>query len=285
MRTYSSLLLFENLFDSIPTDSPDMVNLGRSIIEPNLIVLENDCRTTLGKFEEVNNETEGIVELATGIPLSRARIEMLLGQGIYEVATRHTSTCITKDGICTKCFAATYPDKPVPKLNDRVDIPPEFLVNSEVIVVNSTTKEYSIRTAIDSFDKVYVYSEGVLLKPEVHYKISGSAFILTEFPEYEKNVVLRCVKRDTFPFVAWLAKTFSGAIFGMDPLPAQALPVRSLLLSSLLDENRLQLVSEYLTKLRAIPANNIAYIDTIKDPLEKGLHMLALYCLYSNVTY
>jgi hypothetical protein len=284
MRTYSALLLFENLFDFIPTDNVDMVNLARSIIEPNLLIVESDCGTTLGKFENINFEVEGLVELATDLRLDRLRIENLLSQGIYELATRHTSTCISKNGVCVKCYAATYPDEPVPEINDRVNISPEYLVNAELISAKLGIVTYPIQTLSTTYDKVYVYSEGVKLISGTDYSISNDVLTLSVGPAYDKNIVIRCIKNDTFPFIVWLANTFSGAIFGMDPLPSQPLPVRSLLLSSLLTENRLQLISEYISDLKTIPESYITFIDTIRDPLEKALYMLALYCLYSNVT-
>lgn len=285
MRTYSALLLFENLFDSIPTDSPDMVNLSRAILEPNVQIVERDCGTTLGKFETVNFELEGTTELATGLPLSKSRIEYLLSQGIYELATRHTGTCISKDGVCVKCFSGTYPLHKVPSVNDRVDITPLYLVNSEVIAIKQGGTQYSIETDSAMFDTSYLYSDGVLLieGEDKDYTLKDNTITLRVVPTKDYTMVLKTLRRNTFPFIVWLANTYSGSIFGMDPLPAQALPLRTLFLSSLLDENRLQLVSEYVAQLDSIPEGYVDFAATVKDPLERGLYLLALYCVYSNV--
>lgn len=285
MRTYSALLLFENLFDSIPTDSPDMVNLSRAILEPNVQIVEKDCGTTLGKFETVNFELEGATELATGLHLSKSRIEYLLSQGIYELATRHTGTCISKDGVCVKCFSGTYPLQKVPSVNDRVDITPLYLVNSEVIAIKQGGTQYSIETDSAMFDTSYLYNDGVLLieGEGKDYILKDNTITLSVVPTKDYTMVLKTLRRNTFPFIVWLANTYSGSIFGMDPLPAQSLPLRTLFLSSLLDENRLQLVSEYVAQLDSIPEGYADFADTVKDPLERGLYLLALYCVYSNV--
>lgn len=285
MRTYSALLLFENLFDSIPTDSPDMVNLSRAILEPNVQIVERDCGTTLGKFETVNFELEGTTELATGLPLSKSRIEYLLSQGIYELATRHTSTCISKDGVCVKCFAGTYPLHKVPSVNDRVDIPPLYLVNSEILAIKQGGTQYSVETDSAMFDTSYLYHDGVLLLEgeDKDYTLKNNTITLNVVPMSDYTMILKTLRRNTFPFIVWLANTYSGSIFGMDPLPAQALPLRTLFLSSLLDENRLQLVSEYVVQLDSIPEGYADFAATVKDPLERGLYLLALYCVYSNV--
>lgn len=283
MRAYSALLLFENLLDYIPPDNPDLLNLAKTILEPNLPVVEDDCGTTLGKFSTVNFEAEGQVELSTDARISKDRIELLLSQGIYEVATRHTSTCISDGGICAKCYAATYPMEAYPEVNSRVDILPEYLVNTEIIAVKTDSKQYPLFTDRTSYDKLYVYLNGVLLTEGVDYEVDDDVFTLPEFPSEELSIVVKCVKYDTFPFMVWLANTFSGSVFGMDPLPHQKLPVRSLLLSSLLTENRLQLVYEQLKEIQSIPEDSLNYSETIRDPLERGLYMLALYCIYSNV--
>lgn len=285
MRTYSALLLFENLLDSIPTDSPDMVNLSRAILEPNVQIVENDCGTTLGRFETVNFELEGTTELATGLPMSRSRIEYLLSQGIYEIATRHTSTCISKDGICAKCFIGTYPLQNPPSINDRVDVTPLYLVNSEIISVKQGDTQYSIETDSVMFDTSYLYKDGVLLLEgdNKDYTLENNVLKLNVPPVSDYIMVLKTLRKNTFPFVVWLANTYSGSIFGMDPLPAQSLPLRTLFLSSLLDENRLQLVSEYVAQLDSVPEGYADFANTIKDPLERGLYLLSLYCVYSNV--
>jgi hypothetical protein len=282
-RSYSGLLLFENVFDFIPNGNPDFSNLGNSIFNPNLLVVESDCGTTLGKFEIVNFEAEGLVELSTGLVLTRERIEQLLSQGIYEVATHHTSVCISKGGICAKCYSATYPDRPVPKVLDRVNIYPEFLINAEVIALKAGTTLYTFNTPIESFDKEYIFSQGQLLKSGVDYHLTGNLLVLTQAPTEDKTAVMRCIQNSTSSFMVWLANTYSGSLLGMQPLPSQSLPVRSLLLSSLVSENRLQLISEYIKEVDSIPSEYSEYSDSIRDPLERALFMLALYCIYSNV--
>lgn len=285
MRTYSALLLFENLFDSIPPDNPDVVNLSKLILEPNVQIVENDCHTTLGKFETVNFELEGAVELATSLPLSRSRIEYLLSQGIYEVATRHTSTCISKGGVCAHCYSGSYPLEEFPAVNDRVTIYPMYLVSSETIGVKESGIQYQISTDRSLFDTTHLYREGILLREgaDKDYVLVDDILVLNKVPTEDFNLVLKTFKKNTFPFIVWLANTYSGSIFGMDPLPGPTLPLRSLFLASLLDKNKLQLVSEYVSQIDSVPEGYADFAETIKDPLERGLYLLALYCTYSNV--
>lgn len=283
-RNFSSLLLFESLFEEIPNGNPDFQNLANTIITPNLPVVEHHCKSTLGKFEIVNFESEGLVELATGEILTRERIEDLLSKGIYEIATRHISTCISPGGVCVECYKATYPDRPIPKVMDRVTILPQFLINAEVISLAEGIKYYPVNSHSDMTVKHYLFTEGKLLIEGEDYVLSDGLITLTEPADKDKTAVLRTLRQDASAYIAWLARTYSGSLFGMNPLPSQPLPVRSLLLSSLLSENRLQLISEYIKQMDTVPVDYANYTDQIRDPLEKALYMLALYCIYSNVT-
>ncbi len=284
MRTFSGSLLLENIFDFIPETVGDIYKLSMSVFEPNVLIVSADCATTLGKFETINFEAEGLTELATEEVLSEERITELLSDGVYTAATRHTSTCIAKKGICIKCFKATFPDQAIPKINDRVIIKPEYLVNAELIHVVTGTVEYSVITTEDLYDKYYVFSEGLLLEDNVDYTIVGTTVTLLETPITDKNLVVRFIKLDRVPFLNWLAGTYSGSLLGLKALPAELLPVRSLFLSSTLLENRLQLIGEYIKDSNKVPTEYCEYIDQIKDPLEKALYMLAIFSIYYNVT-
>jgi hypothetical protein len=70
----------------------------------------------------------------------------------------------------------------------------------------------------------------------------------------------------------------------MLPLPAPQLPIRSLLISSLIPQSKLATVVQYTQEIKAIPANYITYIDSINDTLELTLYIIALNSIYSNVT-
>lgn len=268
----------------MPTSEPNLTNLATTVFTPNIPIVENDCGTTLGKFETVNYEAEGYVELATGLILSKARINQILSQGIYEVATRHLSTCISSGGVCKTCYVATYPDQPIPSVGDRVVILPEYVLAAEVLTITTGVTSYPLNGQPDTYSKTFVYSEGLRLQTPANYSISNSVLTLTVPPTHDTSMVVHYVDQDLTPFLVWLAETYSGSVFGMKALPRQNLPIRSLLLSSLITENRLQLVSEAIKNYPNVPSSQLEYLDSIEDPLEKSLYILALYSIYSNVT-
>jgi len=286
MRSFASTLILEDIFDYLPNEESDFHNLGMSIFEPNVLIVENDCGTTLGKFETVNFEAEGLTELSTDEVLSNARITQLLSEGTYYIATRHTSTCISKDGVCLKCFQATYPDYyPTPKVLDRVTVKPEYLVNSEVVSISANINSYLLETTPDEYDKFYVYRNGIRLIQNTDFTIDSNNNVnLNVMPTQDGSIVFRFMKFDRRAFLYWLAKTYSGSLLGLEPIISNPLPLRSLFLVSALLENRLELISEQVQSIDIIPSPYRNYVNQIRDPLEKALYMLAIYCIYINVT-
>src|ERR1700739_3444628 len=133
LRSYAGLLVLEDIFDYIPTTDPDIVNLANSVFSPNLKIIEVDCGTTLGLYQTVTYAIEGKTELSTDEPLSKDRIDQLLFNGIYQVALRSTSTCISNGGVCSKCYSASFPRAAIPAVNDRVTVYPEYTILTDVL--------------------------------------------------------------------------------------------------------------------------------------------------------
>jgi len=285
MRTYSGLLVLEDIFDNIPTDNTYISSLQRIVFEPNLLVVEEDCYTTLGRSDPVNYELEGKTELSTGQVISRNRIDALLSQGIYSISVRTTDSCISKGGVCSACFHASHPDQGVPVVNSRVTVYSDYVVTSDVVTAVAGQTVFNLSLSSEKYDKVFVFSEGTLLTTGVDYTISGSTLTKTvAIPEDNRNIMVRYIVRTRSPFLLWLSRTYSGSILGMRPISSQNLTVRPLLLNSLLEENRLQLVLDYVSGISSIPSNFIDYASSIRDKLEKALYLLAIYTIFSNVT-
>jgi hypothetical protein len=283
MRTFAGTLLLEDIYDYIPGTDQDIYNLSLSIFNPNVLIVENDCKTTLGKFETVNYEAEGLTELATETRLSYDRINELLSSGVYTAAIRHTSTCISKDGVCKKCYAATFPTSKV-NVNDRADVISEYLVNSEIIEAVLGAKTYFTKTDPSSYTRYYVFMNGELLTDSDYSIDTLGVFTLNKILDKNRNIVIRFVREDRRPFLGWLASTYSGSLLGMKSIPYELLPIRPLFLSSTLLENRLQSISELIKSSSKVPKEYSGYIDLIRDPLEKALYMLAIFSIYYNVS-
>lgn len=284
MRSYAGTLLLQNIFKYVPNTDPNIANLGTMITMPNVQVTTHDCQTTLGTVETLNFQSEGLTDLATGQVLSETSITSLLQQGIYTVAVRHTNSCISPGGVCSVCYSATYPTQPVPSVNSRVIITPEYLVNAEIVASVPGTNIYTTVTNPSTYINCYVYTGGRLLISGIDYNLIGNTLTLANAPSTVSNVVLRFVNINYASFLGWLAATYSGSLLGLQALPYNPLPIRSLYLTSLLDQNRLQLVNQTISNLSKIPSEYSTWASQIIDPLEQALYMLALYTIYYNVT-
>jgi hypothetical protein len=280
MRNYSSLLVFEDIFNYIPSGFPDLVSLASMIFTPNVPVVSTDCGTTLGYWQTVNYQLEGAIELATGEVISRAMIDTLLAAGTYSIATRSVSTCIAPGGVCQACYHASNQADPVPAVNSRVTIKPEYPVTTDVIAGQVGVSTYDLTPADDTYQWAYVYIQGVL-QPVSSYTILNSVLTFNTPLAYANNIVVHYTSLNTSPFLVYLAKTYSGSMLGMNPLPAPLLPLRSLLIESLISQSKLQLVIGYTSEISTIPEQFVTYIDSIADSLEQALYVIAINCIFA----
>ena len=284
MRNYAGLLLFEDLFDYVPQENSVVNSLERAVFEPNVVVVETDCGTTLGKVEPVTYELEGKTELSTGLVFSRNRIDTLLSQGIYTTHTRTLDSCISANGICSSCHKASRPHLPAPEINTRVTVYPDYIVQSEVVPLITGQTLITLSISVDSCDSIQVFKNGVLLIDGTDFSVSDvSLTLLVATGVGDKNLTVHYVQRTRIPYISYLAETYSGSLLGMRSLPYSPLHLRPLLIVSSLDESRVQLGLEYLNAVPSIPQNYKDYAATIRPSLEKVLYLLAVFSIFFNV--
>ena len=82
------------------------------------------------------------------------------------------------------------------------------------------------------------------------------------------------------PFLTHLSKTYAGSILGLKAVSNRVLPIRSLLLTSLVDQSMLDLQVESVKTLGNVPQESKDYLDQITDPLEKALFVLVLFSIF-----
>lgn len=283
MRSYSSLLVFEDIFDYIPNQNKDLVSLASMVFTPNVPIVKTDCGTTLGLFQTVNYELEGSVELATGMVISRDRIDQLLYTGTYEIATRSLSTCIAPAGVCQACYHASNQTEDVPAIGSRVTIQPKYVSSTDVIKASAGDTTWPLTVADGSYQFTDIYIEGILQDPST-YSISNATLTFSMPLTTDNNIVVHYSSYNKAPYLVFLAETYSGSMLGMKPLPSQMLPIRSLLLGSLIPQNKLELIVEYTQEVDLIPQDYRDYLETINDTFEKTLYVIAINCIFANVT-
>lgn len=282
MRSYSSLLVFETVFDSVSSSDLALASLVRYVFQPSFTVLEEDCHTRLGETIDVNFEAEGKIELATDTPLSRDRITTLLSQGVYKVQVRSLSTCITPYGVCASCCKASRPLLPRPAVEDVVQIEPLYERDTEVLYTSGPTTTFTLSVDSESYTTLLIYKNGVLQDPST-YTVNGYSLQMSTTVPKDSYLVVRYVTNTRVPFLLWLANTYCGSLLGVKSLPGPMLPVRSLLLTDYVPESIVNDLVEDTKNMSAIPPNMLEYLDSIEDRLEKALFLIALRTIYGNV--
>lgn len=280
MRSYSSLLVFENVFDSTSTTDSVIADLCQRLFYPQVEIVEDYCHTLLGEEKEVNYELEGYIELSTGEQITRARIEELLSQGTYVVRVRSLSTCSSEGGVCAKCYHSSRPDEAYPDVGSFVTVAPLFVKSSEVLVTDASNS-VALTLDQDSYDSVLVYGANTL-QPSSSYQISGTTLTFTSGPVTPNTAVVVRYRSDTkAPFMLWLADTYSGSLLGVKALPGPLLPLPSLQLRSLIPEHQVDALVEALSSSSSrAPENLVEYARGTPDLLEKALFCIALRTIY-----
>lgn len=148
MRSITNFLLFETIFDEVPTNNPQLHSFATRVLSPSFTISEEDCGTRLGKIVRLGPDAVGQVSLLTygtfeyqsasgevtetinaGDILTQSQVTALLTT-YKEVAVRSLSSCTSETGLCRECIRGydpeTYPtigDVPAVGTTFRVDEP------------------------------------------------------------------------------------------------------------------------------------------------------------------
>lgn len=274
-------MLFEDVLSGMPGSSVFLDSIANSLVSPTVKIVEEDCGTLLGEIVVLDFEKEGLVELATGVSLSRARITQLLGQGKYKVATRSLHSCISKNGICRKCYESLYLGETAPIVNTQVNLEASLNYQTDVVIGNGYSKDYVLTQSDSDFDKVIIFKNGVI--QTTGFSIAGSTLSFPSNISYSDVYTVRFYRITSEPLQGYMARSYSGDLLGMKPLPTTSTIIRESLYPSIIPDSILTMMAMELAPFKAIPSTYLEYIDRIHDKLEKALFILYLYAIFSNI--
>jgi hypothetical protein len=284
MREYSNFLLLEGVFDEISDNVLSIKNFSDLIFTPSMKVIEEDCGTTLGKIVETTHDISGRIETSTGEVITSDRVIQLLQAGSYTVFVRDLHHCTSEGGICQKDYVSSFPDYPVPEIGLYTKVPCLFLDEANSFLLDSSTTEFQLTREEGTYDSILVFKNGQLL-PETEYSIANNLLTLVSPGPAGKYLTCKFRVDLKLPYLGYLAKTYSGAIFGMKGLTTQSIQVPEGAIKDSIDENILNIVTTDLSKLVPhCPANLVEYSRKIRDKLERALFIIAAYNIYTNVT-
>lgn len=299
MRTYANFLLFEDVLTNLPSGSILIQNAANSLMNPHVKVVETNCGTLLGNIKTLDYSLEGQTELANLAPLTTTRITTLLNQGVTSIRVRNISTCISKGGVCNTCY---YSSIVIPRfldgtwfyngsitlngvisyvpINSELTLSSEFVYKTEVITGDGINNIYPVSQNSSDYTKTNL---DVRFYPEV-VSLTDTAITFTTIRSPNDIFVLHYYKVSSDPFLEYVAKTYSGGLLGISPLPSYQTLLKPSLYQTMFSSSQVYQLRLELDKYsNSIPPLYLEYCDTIKDTLEKVLLIIYLYAIYANV--
>jgi hypothetical protein len=260
-----------------------MAQAVQILLNPTTKIVEEDCDTLLGEIVENSMELEGRIEVSTKEVLSNARIIELLQQGKYKIGIRTLATCQSHvhGGVCRICYEGSLIGQTAPSVDSTVAIPAMQIYQSDTILGNGFTNTFPLTQTEDDWYEVIVVRNGVIQTSG--YTLGFDTLTYTPTLEVGETVIVHFLKQNTDPFQGYIAKTFSGALLGMQAMPTIKPLLRESLYETLFSDNFVGLVLAELKPLKAIPSTYIDYLERVHGKMEKVLLALYLFALYSNV--
>lgn len=281
MREYSGTLLFENVLDDIVTGNTYVDNLINRILAPSVRIKEADCGTALGEVITLDYSAQGLIELATGLPLTHARITSLLSSGIYKVSVRTLHTCQTVDGVCLSCYNSSLPNAPEQDVGDVVTVRNQFVLLEETLVLKAGTHTYPLAydKSVYEYDFIVVSTDNSTLS----YSLSDTSITLTGTVVDNETLSLKYVVYSNRPLMAMLSATFSGSLLGMRSLREYKTTLNPRILRNSITAQEVDGLYAVTSGLGTVPSNMLRYSTSITDNLEKALFLLTMFILHSSM--
>lgn len=283
-RSYSNFLLFEDVLDAIsPSDSVIMAQAVQTLLNPTVQIVEEDCNTLLGEITETSVELQGRIEAATKAALTNTRITALLAAGQYKTGLRTLPTCQShvSGGVCRICYSGSLLGSVAPAVGSTVNIPALQIYQSDTLGGNGFTTTFNLSQTSDDWYDVKVVKNGVVQTSG--YTLGYNTITISPAIGVNEIVIVHFMKQNTDPLQGYIAKTYSGALLGMQPLPTIKPLLRESLYEPLFSDSFIGLMMEELKPLKAIPSTYIDYLQRVHSKFEKILLALYLFALYSNV--
>lgn len=283
MRTYSNYLLFEDVLDNLPPSSKLLNQVADLVISPTVNVVEEDCGTILGKVVDVSFELEGLVELATGLPLTRDRLTTLLSQGQYSVRIRELHSCTSTGGICRKCYEATYLGSTAPSIGTSTKLSPSLIYQTDEVIGNGLTSQFTLSQTSDDYYFIQVIHNGLVYSP-TNYTLGYDTITFNTVLSNTDLYVVHFYKVNSEPLLGYISKTYSGSLLGIQPLPSLNLIIKESLYATIVSDGYIPMMIAELNNYPAIPATFLQYIENIRGKLEKIIFILLVYAVFGNIT-
>lgn len=276
----------EDLFDNLPEDNTALYNEGQQLFNPSVTIVENDCLTNLGDRVSLDYSQIGQWDLALDRPIVKADVDYFLSQGSYYRFVRNPPHCISKGGVCLKCYLATNPGDHTATVGSNVSLSSVLTVATQTVVLTQGTVAIILNTdGADISDIALYYNDVYTEDYQLSIISTGEYEVTLPTPSVAGDVVfIRMFNGTSSPYMSYLSATYAGNLLGAAYLVTGSLPLRTGLLKERITESRLATLENEISKYSgSIPSTYLDYIAKIKDPLERELYILALYGVFYDV--
>ena len=278
MRTYANFLLFEDVLTNLPSGSISINAMANTLVAPIVKVTTDDCGTFIGTIETVDNTLVGRVELSTGLPITADRVAQLISQGINSLRVRDLHSCIAKDGICPLCYNSSTGYST--SKGSSIQVLSEFVYTSDVIVGDGISTEYPLSQTPSQYSRT---SYNSTVDTMVNH-LTDTSIVFNSIRTPSDVYVLHYYMKSSDPFLEYIAKSYSGGLLGIAPLPSFPTILRTSLYQTMFSSNQIALLKSDLVEFApSTQQQYLDYCDIIRDPLEKILFIIYLYAIFANV--
>ena len=280
MRSYSNFLLFEDVLTNLPAGSDIILQAANTLVNPTVQIVETDCGTLLGSIVPLTYAILGRMELTSGLPLTETSIANLLNQGVSTVRVRSVPTCISKNGICSTCYTASYGVVGA-SVGSFATLSSELVYKTDIIVGDGVNSSYPVTQNSSQYTKTNL--AGGAYYPEV-LSLTDSLITFNSVRTTFQTFALEYYMVSTDPLLEYIAKSYSGSLLGLSPLPSYQLLIKPSLYQSLFSDSQVYLLRDELNLYsKNIPPLYLDYCDKVSDVLEKVLYIIYIYSIYANV--
>lgn len=276
----------EDLFDNLPDDDTTIYNEGQQLFNPTVAIVEDDCLTNLGNRISLDYSQIGQWDLALDRAITKADIDYFLSKGSYYRFIRNPPHCISKGGVCRKCYQATNPGDTTSTVGSTVSLYSSIVVATQTIILSAGGTKFVLNTDGSDISDVHLYYNNVYTENyDLNVLSTGEFEITLRTPPVLGDVAfVRMFNATSSPFMSYLSATYAGNLLGAAYLVTGDLPIRPSLIKERITESRLASLENALEKhSQHIPPTYVEYITKIKDPLERELYILALYGVFYDV--
>lgn len=282
-RNYSNFLMFEGVLENSTTNTSALSTLKKSVLTPQVSIVEGDCGTLLGNLTELTFNKEGSISLEDGnVALTRNMILSKFSSGQYFIKLRSSSTCISQDGVCQSCYYGSNIHTTPPTIGTLVQIPPVYEIVSEVIAGDGSTLTFPLTTDSSLYDYFLIVLDGVVVASGV--TLLDGSLVFDTAPVLGSKYIIRHFRSSSLPLLGYFAKTYSGSLLGVKSMDTPRLPMRESLYLKAIDDGVLKMAVEEVKKIRGVPTTYLEYLSSVPSKLEQALLALYLNAVYGAIT-